>query len=263
MRLRSDRATRYELKFEAGDATAPQLNTYTFPVKLPSAGSADTLSTMPKYAGTAATGTSTWFEFTTTHDGRGREGLGLTVTSGPNALLELNRVTFVGGVAQPPVVLQSVVAGVGASAAINFEGLPVGTYRVRVSLAPGVTGTASYALSSFTAPGDVFSYDLAAPVETKNAPPAPQARRDVYLGGTGNDTIQGGSGEDWIFGGPDNDLLTGGIDRQASDLIFGEGGDDRFQAIPDFRTARPDGLGDFDNAGSDLFVGGDGTDRVV
>ncbi len=41
-------------------------------------------------------------------------------------------------------------------------------------------------------------------------------RRDVLLGGTGNDTLQGGSYEEWIFGGDDNDVLTGGSDRQAA-----------------------------------------------
>ncbi len=57
-------------------------------------------------------------------------------------------------------------------------------------------------------------------------------RRDVILGGTGNDVLSGGPGEDFIFGGPGNDVLTGGLDRQASDLLFGEDGDDTFQIFP-------------------------------
>ncbi len=118
--------------------------------------------------------------------------------------------------------------------------------------------------------GETVSSQAGPPVTT-------HARKDVYLVGPGADTIQGGSGQDWIFGVDGNDLLTGGLDRQASDLIFGEGGDDRFQVIPDFRTPRPDGQDDYDraltppvanatdldNAGADLFVGGDGNDRVV
>ena len=58
-------------------------------------------------------------------------------------------------------------------------------------------------------------------------------RRDVILGGPGNDILQGGAGEDWIFGNEGNDVLTGGTDRQASDLLFGGPGDDTFQIIPD------------------------------
>ena len=262
MRLRSDRATRYELKFEAGAVSVPQASYYNA-YALPSAGVEDTLSTMPLHSGTAVEGSGTWLKFVTTHEGRGREGLGIRVTSGKNVRLQLNRVSFVNGVIQSPEVMQSVVASASQSAAINFESLPAGTYQIYISLAPGETGSAGYELFSFTAPAGIYSYNVAAPVETKNAPAAPPARRDVYLGGPGNDTIQGGSGEDWLFGGDGNDLLTGGIDRQASDLIFGEAGDDRFQVIPDFRTPRPDGLGDFDNAGSDLFVGGEGNDRVI
>ena len=37
-------------------------------------------------------------------------------------------------------------------------------------------------------------------------------RRDVILGGTGDDILSGGSWEEWIFGGPGNDVLTGGYD---------------------------------------------------
>ena len=58
-------------------------------------------------------------------------------------------------------------------------------------------------------------------------------RRDVLLGGEGDDVLSGGAGEDWIFGGPGNDVLTGGADRQASDLVFGGEGDDLLQLVPD------------------------------
>ena len=49
-------------------------------------------------------------------------------------------------------------------------------------------------------------------------------RRDIILGGSGNDRLSGGSGEEWIFGGPGDDVLNGGADRQASDLIWGGSG---------------------------------------
>ncbi|MBI4579875.1 MAG: hypothetical protein HY718_09245, partial [Planctomycetes bacterium] len=88
-------------------------------------------------------------------------------------------------------------------------------------------------------------------------------RRDVILGGPGRDIVSGGSGEEWIFGGPENDVLSGGTDRQASDLQFGEGGDDTFQLIPDKlpfikgtqRTLIP--------TLSDRLDGGPGEDRVL
>ncbi|MCA9137072.1 MAG: hypothetical protein KDB00_09945, partial [Planctomycetales bacterium] len=96
-------------------------------------------------------------------------------------------------------------------------------------------------------------------------------RRDVILGGDGNDILQGGGGEDWIFGNAGNDVLTGGDDRQASDLLFGGPGDDTFQIIPDALPL----LGNQPNTNfdpatqtyiptySDQFIGGDGTDRVL
>ena len=88
-------------------------------------------------------------------------------------------------------------------------------------------------------------------------------RRDVILGGAGNDVLSGGSGEEWIFGGTGNDVLAGGADRQASDLLFGQDGDDIFQVIPDrlplikgtARTLIP--------TLSDRFDGGAGNDEVL
>ncbi len=96
-------------------------------------------------------------------------------------------------------------------------------------------------------------------------------RRDVILGGTGDDVLRGGAGEDWIFGNDGNDVLVGGDDRQASDLLFGGNGNDTFQIITDALPL----LGnqpntDFDPATqtmlptySDQFIGGEGIDRVL
>ena len=96
-------------------------------------------------------------------------------------------------------------------------------------------------------------------------------RRDVLLGGLGDDILQGGAGEDWVFGNEGNDVLIGGNDRQASDLMFGGPGDDTFQLIPDalpLLGSQPST--NFDPATetfiptfSDQFIGGDGEDRVL
>src|SRR5207237_3299946 len=105
---------------------------------------------------------------------------------------------------------------------ISLTGLAAGTdffLRVNSNLVPTV-----YQLA-FAA--------TATPVTTYLAGQTPILRRDIILGGAGDDVLSGGSGEDWILGGQGNDVLTGGLDRQASDLLFGEGGDDTFQIIPD------------------------------
>ncbi|KAA1258981.1 Bifunctional hemolysin/adenylate cyclase precursor [Rubripirellula obstinata] len=88
-------------------------------------------------------------------------------------------------------------------------------------------------------------------------------RRDVIFGGDGNDVLQGGPGEDFIFGGAGNDVLTGGSDRGASDLLFGEDGDDTFQTIPDFLPTLTGTTTTYLPTQSDRFAGGEGDDRVV
>ncbi len=88
-------------------------------------------------------------------------------------------------------------------------------------------------------------------------------RRDVILGGAGNDRLSGGSAEDWIFGNSGNDVLTGGPDLQASDLIYGGEGDDLFQITTDSLPINPATGQPGDPALSDLFDGGPGDDRVI
>ncbi|MCA9137168.1 MAG: hypothetical protein KDB00_10425, partial [Planctomycetales bacterium] len=88
-------------------------------------------------------------------------------------------------------------------------------------------------------------------------------RRDVILGGPGRDVLSGGPGEDWIFGGPGNDVLSGGLDNQASDLLFGEDGDDIFQVVT---SSLPELTGTdelFAPTYSDQFIGGEGQDQVL
>ena len=95
-------------------------------------------------------------------------------------------------------------------------------------------------------------------------------RRDVILGGEGNDVLQGGPGEDWIFGGPGDDVISGGFDRQAPDLMWGEGGNDTFQILTDRLMSTRAALARVGAAGQDTirstttdqFDGGDGTDTV-
>ncbi|MCY2989541.1 MAG: hypothetical protein NTY19_16945, partial [Planctomycetota bacterium] len=110
-----------------------------------------------------------------------------------------------------------------------------------------------------------LTFQLATGAQAEVVPMTTQrdlVRRDVILGGPGNDVLSGGPSEDWIFGGPGNDVLTGGLDNQAPDLLFGNEGDDRFQIIPDrlpFVKGTPQTLVP---TTVDRFEGGDGNDEV-
>ncbi len=88
-------------------------------------------------------------------------------------------------------------------------------------------------------------------------------RQDVIFGGAGNDVLQGGSGEDFLFGGAGNDVLTGGKDRGASDLLFGQAGDDDFQSIPDGLPLLTGTETTFLPTQSDRYDGGAGDNRIV
>ncbi len=88
-------------------------------------------------------------------------------------------------------------------------------------------------------------------------------RRDIGLGGAGNDRISGGDSEDWILGGDGDDVLEGGTDRLASDLLFGEDGDDTFQLIPDRLPFLQGTTETYIPTLVDRFDGGDGDDRVM
>ena len=88
-------------------------------------------------------------------------------------------------------------------------------------------------------------------------------RRDVILGGSGQDILMGGPGEDWVFGGVGNDVLSGGLDRLASDLLFGQGGDDVFQIIPDALPFLTGTEQTFIPTYNDEMFGGAGEDQVL
>ncbi len=81
-------------------------------------------------------------------------------------------------------------------------------------------------------------------------------RRDVIVGGPGDDILRGGPSEDWVIGGSGNDIITGGIDGDASDILIGEDGDDVFQIIPSQGGA-------FDVTIVDEIEGGAGFDRIL
>ncbi len=109
-------------------------------------------------------------------------------------------------------------------------------------------------------------FDLAdslTPVGADLATATDFVRRDVLLGGRGDDILSGGPGEDWIFGGPGNDVLTGGNDRGASDLLFGEAGADTFQTIPDGLPLLKGTQQTFLPTYSDRFDGGPDDDRIL
>jgi Ca2+-binding RTX toxin-like protein/PKD repeat protein len=103
-------------------------------------------------------------------------------------------------------------------------------------------------------PADREERDFASP---------PAVRRDVMVGGEGNDRLAGGPGEDWIFGGLGNDVLAGGLDRQAEDLLFGGPGDDIFQIIPDDLPQAFDSSQTIVPTLTDEFFGGPGDDQVL
>lgn len=96
-------------------------------------------------------------------------------------------------------------------------------------------------------------------------------RRDILLGGPGDDKLLGGPGEDWILGGDGDDIISGGRDRLAADILLGEDGNDTFQIIPNELPLVGDGPGSifdpviqkFRPTTSDEIDGGAGEDRML
>ncbi|NLF30482.1 MAG: hypothetical protein GX591_06305, partial [Planctomycetes bacterium] len=88
-------------------------------------------------------------------------------------------------------------------------------------------------------------------------------RRDIILGGAGNDILRGGIAEDWILGGSGNDVISGGPDRQASDLLLGGPGDDLFQIIPDYLPTLGDSNETYLPTLTDWIEGGTGADAIL
>ena len=88
-------------------------------------------------------------------------------------------------------------------------------------------------------------------------------RKDIILGGPGNDILMGGAGEEWIIAGPGNDVLSGGYDRMASDVLFGEGGNDIFQIFPDQLPFIKGTNQTYIPTLTDVMDGGEGDDQVL
>ncbi|HSB69073.1 MAG TPA: ELWxxDGT repeat protein [Candidatus Methylomirabilis sp.] len=198
-----------------------------------------------------------WYKFTPSDDGLVGDTIKLdTLTVGAHLTLQ---ITDAGG---------TVLKTANASGLISdLTGL-IGqtTYYLKVA------GDAAARYRIVPVIGDVGGdpVDLEGFTPVKLASDLAVLRRDVILGGAGNDILQGGPGEDWIFGGVGNDVLTGGLDRQASDLLFGECGEDIFQLIADDlplvgnpqRTVPQPGQKTLIPTLSDWFDGGAGSDQV-
>lgn len=92
----------------------------------------------------------------------------------------------------------------------------------------------------------------------------PSDRKDIIIGGPGDDTLTGGPGEDWIFGGPGDDILSGGQDVQFEDIIFGGPGDDTFLvALDDLPRLLDGSKQSYVPTFKDRYWGEAGFDRVL
>ena len=143
------------------------------------------------------------------------------------------------------------------SSTLDLTGVTAGDYLLKVS-SPNLVPT-EYDLTFLLDPSE----GAADPIVEKFTGRTDVVRRDVILGGSGNDVLQGGMGEDWIFGQAGNDVLSGGPDRQAEDLLFGGDGDDTFQIIPDQLPFIKGTTETFIPTLTDRLDGGSGDDRVL
>ncbi len=110
-------------------------------------------------------------------------------------------------------------AGVDSPATVSLANLLTGNYKLRVVSNSSARYELVPHINSGTDQAPVYgmnSRDLASRSETYLGDELlnplgryKYVRKDVLIGGDGNDTLQGGSGEDWIFGGKGNDVLSG------------------------------------------------------
>ena len=136
---------------------------------------------------------------------------------------------------------------------IDIDGLVAGEYLLKVS-SPRQVPT-EYDLT--------IRIDNVDPVVESFTTRTDVVRRDVILGGPGNDILIGGAGEDWILGEEGNDVLSGGYDRQAEDLLIGGTGDDTFQILPDLLPFLKGTTETYIPTVVDVLQGGEGDDRVL
>ncbi len=83
---------------------------------------------------------------------------------------------------------------------------------------------------------------------------------DILYGYQGNDTLLGQAQDDLLIGGQGNDLLMGGL---GDDFMLGGVGQDTYRADVDANELIKDEQGQVPETVTDVFVGGDGVDRVV
>ena len=256
-----DMAARYDLFF-AGGGVSPAGN-----ASLASSYILPALTDVPVISQTLSnTQTQAWYQFALDSTGGPGQAIGIRPRLA-GGTVTVNLIQLVAGKQQ---VLTSLNTTVGNTGAFSLQGLPAGTYWLQATaVLDPASNTAVFELFSYTTPTIKTRLDLtftpAAVTMFNDAEAAGKTERDVLLGGPGNDVLQGGSGSDWIFGGDGNDVLTGGLDRQTQDLIYGEGGDDIFQVVPDaltFDPTDPSRKKTFDNASYDMLDGGTGHNRV-
>ncbi|MFP1133154.1 calcium-binding protein, partial [Asticcacaulis sp. W401b] len=90
---------------------------------------------------------------------------------------------------------------------------------------------------------------------------------DVFIAGSGNNTLNGANGHDWLDGQGGNDVLHGGegndvlIGGAGNDLLYGGNGDD-YLSGGDGDDWSPNGFGLWGGAGNDVLSGGSGVDAL-
>lgn len=84
---------------------------------------------------------------------------------------------------------------------------------------------------------------------------------DIFLGGSGNDTLQGYAGWDWLSGGAGNDVISGMEDNDV--LLGGDGGDALYGGYgADYLAGGTGNDSLYGEAGEDVLIGGGGADSV-
>jgi Ca2+-binding RTX toxin-like protein len=248
--------TVYQLEFATADRAEPN-NTR------PTATALSDLAALGSVRGLSlhAAGDEDWFSFTLAEPGKDGYRIGLLAwdTGGP-VTLQL--------VGPAGVVAAAETRSAASPAVVPLKGLAAGTYWLHV--AGG--GPARYELERFLGQVSATVLDLSGqPPPTDLGNPTLIRRRDILLGGDGNDVLSGGGGEDWVLGGDGNDVLSGGADRMAGDLLWGGRGDDVFQVVPDAlpltrpsqRVLGPRGQETFVPTFSDRYDGGEDADQVL
>ena len=282
LRIRTDRIpTRYQLAFSGSSSGGANSTPET----------AITIEKIERYTsltGFATSGAtdSKWFRFELPQDAPAENRILLNgFTANRSVTLELIRTEVINGVVSYITYDAATTRGL-QTAGIHLEGLaargsdnkPI-LYYLKVTsdgsatfelqpiildptVAPPAAGLQARDFASEAT--QTRKVDLAHPLSVVR-------RRDIILGGSGNDVLSGGAGEEWIFGQDGNDVLTGGYDRQSSDLIWGGPGDDIFQIIPDdlpltkpsLRYVNPEDQVQYVPTFSDRFDGQEGNDQVV